>query len=42
MGYLDIRSSGLWARYLNVLLGAWLVRSDFAWRHGEAASTPIH
>jgi len=30
---------GIWARYLNVLLGAWLVISDFVWRHGEAANT---
>lgn len=39
MAHVDIRSSGLWARYLNVLLGAWLIISDFVWRHGEAANT---
>jgi hypothetical protein len=36
---IDIRSSGIWARVLNVVLGAWLVVSDLVWRHGEAAST---
>ena len=30
---------GTWARSLNVLLGAWLFISDFAWRHGQAAGT---
>ena len=39
MAYVHIGSSGLWARYLNVLLGAWLVISDFVWQHGEAANT---
>jgi hypothetical protein len=35
----DLSAGGIWARYLNVLLGAWLFLSDFAWRHGQAAST---
>ncbi len=33
------RLEGTWARSLSVLLGAWLFVSDFAWRHGSAAST---
>ena len=24
---------GTWARWLNLLLGAWLIASTFAWRH---------
>ena len=35
----DFPVAGIGARYLNVLLGAWLFISDFVWRHGAAAST---
>ena len=42
MTRIDIRNDGTWARYLNVLLGAWLFISEFVWRHGQAAGTKLN
>lgn len=33
-----LSGDGPWPRYLNVLLGAWLLVSDVVWRHGQTQS----
>jgi hypothetical protein len=33
-----LSGDGFWPRYLNVLLGAWLLVSDVVWRHGQNQS----
>ena len=38
MTRMNFSADGTWARYLNVLVGAWLLVSAFAWRHDQAAS----
>jgi hypothetical protein len=35
---MNLFAEGTWARSLNVLLGAWLFVSAFAWQHGQAAN----